>query len=211
MKEAVASAQYGSWIFRAAVLLIVGAAMCGMAGCTMSGPPPVEYVLGAIPAATANTVSQTEFPVVEVRRVQLPDYLDTTTILERRGNQLVPSSAGRWGERLSVGMTRALTASLAARLTRMVVTATPPIGRPAWQIFVDVSAFEPRSDHQVVLVARWTIADGASRRTIVAEQASLVEAIAGSDDGAVVAAMSRVLGELAKRLAAGIESNRRQG
>jgi uncharacterized lipoprotein YmbA len=182
-----------------------------MVGCSLSGPRPAEYVLGAMPTATANTVPETELPVVEVKRVQLPAYLDTTDILTRRGNQLIPSSTGRWGERLSVGMTRALTASLAARLTRMVVTATPPIGRPAWQIFVDVSAFEPRSDHQVVLVARWTIADGASRRILVAEQASLVEAIAGSDDGAVVAAMSRVLEELAKRLAAGIERTRRQG
>ncbi|WP_394365076.1 hypothetical protein [Paraburkholderia kirstenboschensis] len=41
-----------------------------------------------------------------MKRVQLPDYLDTTAILERSGNRLIPSSAGWWGERLSVGMTR---------------------------------------------------------------------------------------------------------
>ena len=53
-------------------------------------PPPAEYVLGAMPAATATTVKQDGLPVVEVKRVQLPDYLDTTDILERRGNQLDP-------------------------------------------------------------------------------------------------------------------------
>jgi len=79
-----------------------------------------------MPTATAATVSQTGLPVVELKRVQLPDYLDTTDILERRGNQLVPSSTGRWGERLSAGFSRALTGSLAARLPRMIVTATPP-------------------------------------------------------------------------------------
>ena len=160
-----------------------------------------------MPQAPPKTVPQTGLPVVELKRVQLPDYLDTTDILERRGNQLIPSSTGRWGERLSVGMTRALTASLAARLPGMVVTATPPVERPARQILVDVSAFEPRENHQVVLVARWTILDGVSRQILIAEQASLVEPIAGTDDSGVVAAMSHALEDLAGQIAAGIESD----
>ncbi len=161
-----------------------------------------------MPAAIATTVPQTGRPVIEVKRVQLPDYLDTTDILERRGNQLVPSPTGRWGERLSVGMTRALMASLAARLPRMVVSATPQSGRPARQILVDVAAFEPTAGHQVVLVARWTITDGAGRQILVAEQTSLVEAIEGTGDSAVVAAMSHALEDLANELAAGIERDR---
>jgi len=165
-------------------------------------------VLGAIPAATATTIPQTTLPIVEVNRVQLPDYLDTTDILERRGNQLVPSSTSRWGERLSVGMARALIASLASRLPHRVVTATP-VGRPARQILVDVAAFEAISDHQVVLVARWTILDGATRQVLTAEQASLIEAIEGKGDDALVAAMSRAVDDLAGRVAAGIERDPR--
>ena len=95
MKETAGDAQYGGWIVRAAVLAIFCSAMWGTAGCSLSGPPPAEYVLGAMPAATGNSLLQTEFPVVEVKRVRLPDYLDTTDILERRGNQLVPSATGR--------------------------------------------------------------------------------------------------------------------
>ncbi len=161
-----------------------------------------------MPAATETTIPQAGLPVVEVNRVQLPDYLDTTDILERRSNQLVPSPTGRWGERLSVGMTRALTASLAARLPHLVVTATP-LGRPTRQILVDVAAFEPRPDHHVVLVARWTILDGATRQVLTAEQASLVEAIGGEGDDAIVAAMSRAVDDLAGRVAAGIERDLR--
>ena len=116
MKQAAAHSCPGRRFFPVAVLAFFGAAMCAITACSLSGPPPAEYVLGAMPAATATTLSQTGLPVVEVNRIQLPDYLDTTDILERRGNQLVPSPTGRWGERLSVGITRALTASLAARL-----------------------------------------------------------------------------------------------
>ncbi|MGO8920880.1 MAG: membrane integrity-associated transporter subunit PqiC [Stellaceae bacterium] len=204
MKQAAVHLCPGRRFFPVAVLAFFGAAMCAITACSLSGPPPAEYVLGAMPAATATTLSQTGLPVVEVKRIQLPDYLDTTDILERRGNQLVPSPTGRWGERLSVGITRALTASLAARLPALVVTATP-LGHPTRQILVDVAAFEARPDHHVVLVARWTILDGATRHVLTAEQASLVEAIEGNGDDALVAAMSRAVDDLAGRVAAGIE------
>ncbi|WP_080401431.1 membrane integrity-associated transporter subunit PqiC [Burkholderia ubonensis] len=207
MKQAAAFICRWNRLFRAALPALFCAEIFGIAACSLSGPPPAEYVLGALPAATATTVGQTGLPVLEVKRVQLPDYLDSTDILERRGNQLVPSSTSRWGERLSVGMTRALSASLAARLPRMVVTATPPIERPARQLLVDVAAFESREDRQIVLVARWTILDGTSRQILLTQETSLVEPVAGADDGAIVTAMSHALEELADQLAARIKSD----
>ena len=190
---------------------LFAAAALGLAACSLPGPPPAQYVLDPVPAATATTVSQTALPIVEVGRVQLPDYLDTTDILERRGNQLVPSETGRWGERLSIGMTHALVISLASRLPGMMVTGTTPAGRPALQVLVDVGAFESRPEGQVVLVARWVVADGVSRRTIAAQQTSLVDAVAGSGDSAVVAAMSHLVEELAGQLAAGLQRDLRSG
>ncbi len=208
MKQVAASPR--RLVSRAALLVYFGTAVFGINACSLSGPAPAEYVLGAVPAATETTIPQAGLAVVAVNRVQLPDYLDTTDILERRNNQLVPSPTGRWGERLSVGMTRALTASLAAQLPHLVVTATP-VGRPTRQILVDVAAFESRPDHQVVLVARWAILDGATREVLTAEQASLVEAIGGEGDEAIVAAMSRAVDDLAGRVAARIERDLRSG
>lgn len=194
--------------FQAARRVFFSAAMFGLGACSMAGPPAAEYVLGSMPAATPTRVAQTGLPVVELKRVQLPDYLDTTDILERRGDQLVPSSTGRWAERLSLGMSRALSAALAARLPRMVVTATRPVEHPARQVLIDVAAFEPRAGDEVVLVARWSITDGAGRRILIAQQTSVVVAIAGTGDGAIVAAMSHAVEDLAGQVAAGIESNR---
>lgn len=181
-------------------------AALGLAGCSLADPPPTEYVLGRTPPATTAAVSETGLPVLEVARVRLPDYLDTTDIVERRGNELVPSPRGRWGERLSLGLTRALTASLAARLPGMVVTATLPVDRPERQVFVDVASFEPRPERGVVLVARWSVAERDSRRILFAEQTSLVEPVARADDGAVAAAMSLAADRLADRIAAAIQS-----
>jgi len=193
---------------RATLLVFALLSMLGLSACALSGPPPTEYVLGAVPAANATTIVQTGMPIVEVKRVRLPDYLDSTDILERKGNRLIPSAAGRWGERLSVGFTRALAGSLASRLPRLVVTAASPIERPAWQVLVDVAAFE-RVEAHVVLVARWSIVEDASHNILNAEQASLVEAVSGTEDSAVVNAMSRLVEQLADRLAAGIKSDRR--
>lgn len=180
--------------------------MAGLAACGPAAPPPVEYVLGPRPTAAATTaLVQTGLPIVEVKRVLVPGYLDTTDILARNGSQVFPSRTGRWAERLSVGMTRALTSSLDSRLQGLVVTTTPPIQQPTWRILVDVASFEATADRHVVLTARWTITDGTGRQTLVVEQAALVEPIAGLGDAAVVAAMSRAIEDLAGRVAAGIE------
>ncbi len=198
----------GTRIVRTTLFAFCGLAILVLPGCRC-GPPPAEYILGTMPEATATSVAATGLPVVEVKRVQLPDYLDRTDILERRDNELVPSRTSRWSERLSVGMTRALAASLAARLPGMLVTATPAVERPAREVLVDVAAFESRADQRVVLVARWSIVDGVSRQTLSSEQTSLVETIGGTGDRAVVTAMSHAVEDLADRVAAGIERDSR--
>jgi len=185
-------------------LVLVGAACIGLAACSLPGPAPAEYVLGALPSAKPTALSQTRMPVVEVKRVTVPDYLDTTDIVERSGNQLIPSSTGRWGERLSLGMTRALIAALSVRLPGFVVTASP-VTRPAHQILVDVAAFEVMPDRQVVFVARWTVLGDPSPQVQEAEQTSLVEKVSGDGDGAIVAAMSKAVDDLAGQLAAEIK------
>lgn len=184
---------------QAALLALVSA-------CTLAGPLPTEYVLGSPPAADTATVAQKGRPIVEVRRVRVPDYLDSTDIVERSGGKLIASQTGRWGERLSIGTTRALAASLASRLPNMAVVATPPIEQPARQVLVDLTAFEPVvADGKVVLAGGWTITDGSGHNVLAAEQTSLTEPLAGSGDEAIVAAMTRALDNLADQIKRAME------
>ena len=178
-------------------------------GCGLSGPPPAEYVIGTVPTPARVTIPLTGRPIIEVKPVQLPDYLDTRELLVRRGNQVVASKSGRWGERLSVGITRALAASLAARLRGLTVTTTPPVEQAARQVLVDVTSFEARDNQEVVLVARWSVIDGPGRFTLISEQTALTEPITSTDDSAVVIAMSRALEDLASAIVIGIERARR--
>jgi hypothetical protein len=84
--------------------------------------------------------------------------------------------SGRWGERLSLGITRALAASLTARLPDFVVTTTAPVNAPRRRLLVDVTSFEARADGQVVLATRWTIT-GSGPHPLLSEQAVVIERV----------------------------------
>lgn len=183
---------------------LVAAALV-LAACGTAGPPPATYVLGTPPAGAEGVQPLLGRPVVEVKPVLLPDYLDVSDILVRRaGNEVAPSRTGRWGERLSVGVTRTLAAGLSGRLPGLVVTTTAPVERPARQVVVDVETFEPRADGVVLLVARWRVLDGAGRDTLAGERVSLPVPLAASADAAVAAAMTGAVEGLAARVAEGI-------
>ncbi|MCR6631440.1 MAG: PqiC family protein [Magnetospirillum sp.] len=187
---------------------MLSAALLGIAGLAltacMSGPPPAVYILGTMPAAAPGNAIQAGLPVVELKSVRVPDYLDTTDLVLYRNGQVTFSQTGRWGERLSVGVTRTLAAGLASRLPGMRVTTAQPVERPARQILVDLESFEARADGRMVLVALWSIIDGAARRTLTAERSTVVVPVEGSGDAAVTAAMTRCIDDLAAQVAVGL-------
>jgi len=65
---------------------------------------------------------------------------------------------------------------------------------------VEVSHFGAYPDHQVTLVARWTVIDGNSRGILLTQQTTLLEPVNGSGDPFVVAAMSRAIDDLSSQI-----------
>lgn len=185
---------------KAAWLLMIGFML---AGCGV-GPQRTIYVLGDPPAPTAFVASEVGLPIVLVKSVELPDYLDSTDLQERHGDEVVASRTGIWGERLSVGITRALAGSLATRLPRMAMTVTSSIERPALQVLVNLDEFEPRVEGPVLLVGRWNVTDGTAQKVMISERISLAEPVVGKGDAATVAAMTRAIDRLADHIAEGI-------
>jgi uncharacterized lipoprotein YmbA len=183
---------------------VVLAALLLLAGC-QSVPPPATYVLGSPAPETTGAERLAGRPVIEVKPVLVPDYLDVTDMLVRRGsNQLVASQTGRWGERLSVGITRALAADLRNRLPSYLITTTSPVERPSREVLVDVENFEPRADGSVVLAARWRVIAGSSGEPEAGERVSMVEKLSGPGDAAMAAAMTQAVDALAGHIARSI-------
>lgn len=188
-------------------LLLAGVGVL-LSGCGSGGPLPATYVLGDAAPAVNSDQSVVGRNVVYVQRVLVPDYLDTTDIQTRQAaNELKPSKTGRWGERLSLGITGAFTRTLARLLPNDVVTAERPLDTAWRQVLVNVETFEPRSDGSVVLVARWQVIDGGGHGTLAGERLSQTDQAGGTGDAAVVAAMSRLVDQLAARVAGALSQS----
>jgi uncharacterized lipoprotein YmbA len=173
-----------------------------LGGCGPAGSGPALFVLGSAPVPANTAARQAGLPIVEVKPVQVPGYLDTTDLLVRGpGGQIIPSRTGRWGERLSEGFTRALTTDLAGLLPRMAVTSPPLVERPTRQVLVDVESFEATVDRGVILVARGTLMDSAARRTMASERVSIAIPLEDKGDAAVASAMTRAVRDLAAKIA----------
>jgi uncharacterized lipoprotein YmbA len=187
------------------------AALLFLAGCAAS-PLPRIYVLSTPVAPVPDVVNEAGRLVVELPTVALPDYLDSTDILLRDGqNELKPSTTGRWGERLSLGITHALEVSLARQLPGVLVTHSTAQGQPTVSLLVNVEAFDVHPDGQCVLTARWMIPGDDGQSATISQQGTFVTKATGSvgatgspavlPDAAIVSAMAAALDQLADRIA----------
>jgi len=154
--------------------------------------PPVS-VNGGLPAAPGRMA-------LKLRPVILPDYLDTTDLVMRTGEYGIEASrTGRWGERLSIGVTQALAANLGHRLQADIAA-----GGPAVQIAVTVSAFDVTATASV-LAASWTIIWPGDARPPVTRHGTFSASVARpGGDLAVVAAMAETVAELSDVIAASL-------
>jgi uncharacterized lipoprotein YmbA len=170
-----------------------------------SGPRPRVYVLGGPENPVPGTTSDAGRPVVALRRVSLPDYLDTTDILLRDGrNEVKASPTGRWGERLSVGLTRALAETLAKRLPAVVIDQDQSGKDPARTLLISIDAVDIDANSRCVLIGHWTILGEYRRNLAAGEHATIVTSAHYPEvgDSAVVEAIADAIDQLADRIAA---------
>jgi uncharacterized protein len=188
---------------RLIALIFVGLT-CALAGC-ISGRTRQIYVLNDAVATPLDNKAATGRTELQLERVLVPDYLDTTEILARVGeHELHASSSGRWAERLSLGIMHALWADLAIRLPEDRVTFARAPVKAARQILVNVDAFDVWPNGHCVLAANWTILDTDRTVVLAAGRGTFsVPAEGGGkpSDGAVVSAMAEALGRLAESIA----------
>ena len=172
-----------------------------LAGCGIN-PTLRTFELGDQSSPALGVWADNGLPSVELKTVTVPDYLDSTDILRHNGrNELIPSPTGRWGERLSRGLTHALATALSARLPQMVIT-TIATSAPRRQIFVDIERFDIETDGRCLIAAHWQIATADGRSPIRAHGTFGATATA-TDDQAIAAAMTDAVDQLASEIAKG--------
>jgi len=193
--------------------LVLAALLSLVAGCLSHREYRHIYSLDGALDAPAQAEAVAERPVLQLQRVLIPDYLDTNDILLRVGaHEIHESATGRFGERLSLGITHALRSDLASRLPLYTIALAQPAERPARQILVNVDAFDVWPTGRCVLVADWTLLDADRRRLLAADRGTFTTAAAGLNpgDGAIVAAMADAVRQLADRIASTVTAPRSQ-
>jgi uncharacterized lipoprotein YmbA len=189
-----------------AARLIVIALLSLFAGC-ISHPSRSVYVLNSASDPAMSVAGATTATVLRLQRVLVPDYLDTTDILLRVDqHELRASHTGRWGERLSVGITHALRADLADRLPMDTVLLGPSAGRSARQILVTVDAFDVWADGHCILKASWSLETENSAVVKSGHGTFTAPAGAGATagDAAIVSSMANTVSRLADSIAAAV-------
>jgi uncharacterized lipoprotein YmbA len=123
-------------------------------------------------------------------------------------HEIHESATGRFGERLSLGITHALRSDLASRLPLYTIVLAQSAERPVRQILVNVDAFDVWPTGRCVLVADWTILDADRKALLSADRGTLTAAAAGVNpgDGAIVTAMADAVRQLADRIASSAEA-----
>lgn len=185
--------------------VLLAASLIVVAGCMSHRERQHVYALDAAVDPPRSAEAAPRSSELQLQRVLVPDYLDTTGILLRAdAHEIRESSTGRFGERLSMGVTHALRSQLAARLPLYTITVAQPTEKSARQILVTVDEFDVWQNGRCVLVANWSIL-GADRRAVLsADRGTFIAGAtsgATSNDMAIVAAMADALSQLAERIA----------
>jgi len=169
-------------------------------GCGSYALPKV-YLLGDPAPAVAGVSSTRGLPVIEMKTVRVPDNLDTNDIVRLAGaNQVTASAKGKWGERLSVGITQDLVATLSTQLPQAVIENRGAY-EPTRRLLVTISRFDISPDGRCVVSARWRLTDPAGKVLSDSDEATFIEMAASGSDAAAAAAMTVALDRLATRMA----------
>ncbi len=143
---------------------------------------------------------------VAVEPVSLPSSLDRPQIVTLRGaHERGIAELHRWAEPLESGFGRVLSENLSVLLGSQTVHRLPTRSDFSWDrvVSVEVQEFGATPGAECVLTARWRVLDR-GHRPLVARQKTY-RAPAGDDHLAHVEAMSRVLADLSREIAAALQ------
>ena len=166
---------------------------------------PADAEIGVGSSRPGNGSRRTAASLVGVA-VTIPEYLNRLDIVERvSANEAKPTSAGQWGEDLSVSATRAVAEDLTTLLPLQDVIMMPTrIARPLdYQVNLDLMKFDSDSEGNSILTGRWSITDAAGVER-ASGRASYSERATASGYQAMAATMSRNLGAVSRDIAAAL-------
>jgi len=199
-----------------AALGVVAAALAAASGCVSLKRTPEArfFVLRSVAEPEAAAASASRRGLVGVMPVRLPGHLDRPQLVtwvapgELRIDEFL-----RWGEPLQAALTRTLAENLQALLGEHYVARAPWRASvvPRCRVATELRVFGLQPNGEVHLDGRWALlaADGErplARGTAALRRGPLPAGAAGVDPGAEVDAMSELVADLAREVAAAVRA-----
>lgn len=188
---------------RAALVTMVIGSLLG--GCA-STPPASFYSLSPLPRTDAVAAPERDALSLGLGPVSFPAFLDRPQIVSRTSaNQLELDDFNRWGGTLQDDFVRVWGENLGQLLgSHRILVLPSEIHYPLdFRVSADVLAFEGMPDGQAQLDVRWSVLDAESAQVIAVHQGSYRQRLAPpGDKGALIAALSAVLGDFSRDVAA---------
>ena len=165
--------------------------------------------LAEVPDATA---AEGVGDIVGVLPVRLPIHLERSQLVTQvAAGELRIDEFLRWAEPLELGVTRTVTENLARLLPehRLVNHPWPASTSARCRVAVELSSFGPSAGGEVQLEGRWALLPMMSERPLLTRPVSLrrgplASGPAGGAPGTSVQAMSELLADLSRQIAAAV-------
>ena len=143
-------------------------------------------------------------PVVGIKPIKLPDYLERPQIVTRTGqNEIEIAEFDRWAGSLKEDLSRVLAENLSMLLSTDLVLIFPwqrtiPI---EYTVDLEIIRFDGKLSQNVSLSARWVIYRDSDTHPNIVNKSTIIKPTEGVDYKALVAAKSYALGDLSKEIA----------
>lgn len=180
-----------------ALLLVMVLAGCG------SSPKTHYFSLDVV--HTSGKTRTIDYPV-QIAAVHIPAMLDRRQMVSgANGNAVSISSENRWSAALGMMTRRVLSGDLAAHLPKgRIVLPDAPVPAHTAQIVVAIERFGPDKNGHVSLDAGWTLLGAKAGKPVLRRDIRLRSPSAVTGPGPAAAAMSRLLGKFAVRIASAL-------
>jgi uncharacterized lipoprotein YmbA len=190
-------------------------ALCSLlvTGCSILAPQPDTsqfFVLAPLPNTDTQRGGSESLPLpnamLGLGPIKLPPYLDRNEIAVRVSpTQVTYSTTARWAEPLTVNVSRVLLQNLSQLLgtNRIVIYPWSNAVAVAYQIRIELLSFEATKSGEAQLTARYGILRGGERQPLVVREVNFSRP-AATDTAAAVTALSTLLGDLSRDIAAAV-------
>lgn len=203
-------------MFKRIVLGVGSIMLLCLSGCLNLDPkadPTRFYTLSGMTEAEGWRL--TSGPVVGVKRVVLPEYLDRPHIVtEVGGGELKLAEFHRWAEPVDMGVTRVIVQNLSGMLEGYGVVGEPwsKTGRPDYELHITILDFKPQiCQGHIYFQAHYHIDDVKKKEEVHSGDVSMTVGLCKNccvDYLSIVRGMSRVLEKFSEEMAGGFNGAR---